>query len=313
MNNARYSIVRESASTVRALARQALRGKWLEAFALIVIAGIIQQLPTIIYYNTGVSMGGTLVSIYSFVAQSLMMVSIAHYFLKLFRQQSCGLDDLRYGLNYMSKAIVLHLLIVIKVFLWTLLFIIPGFIAAYRYSMATYILADDPNKSPHQCIEESCEMMSGNKMTYFILMLSFIGWMILSLIPSNTITQVLSKAHSPVYLTSTFDWQVYFATVTKITYNPLVLLARIPVNLVQAYVNTAQVCFYDLANGNLSVDGYDYAAAQGYVEDPYTGENVHFKDVTVQPSGETFHNQSESLPASFEDPELKEAEDKYTR
>jgi hypothetical protein len=86
--------------------------------------------------------------------------------------------------------------------------------------------------------------------------------------------------------------------------SPLALLASIPSYLVNAYMNTATACFYDLANGNLSVGGYDYAAAQGHVEDPFTGEDVKFTDVPT----EVVH---EDLPETFDDPELKAAEDKY--
>ena len=60
--------------------------------------------------------------------------------------------------------------------LWSLLFIVPGIIAMYRYRMAYYILLDDPDKGPLQCIRESKELMRGHKKELFFLDLSFIGW-----------------------------------------------------------------------------------------------------------------------------------------
>lgn len=81
------------------------------------------------------------------------------------------------------KFLWLDILMSIYVFLWSLLFIIPGIIASYRYSMAVYILLDNPEYSASECIRLSKEMMAGKKFDLFILKLSFIGWQILTIIP----------------------------------------------------------------------------------------------------------------------------------
>lgn len=65
-------------------------------------------------------------------------------------------------------------------FLWSLLFIIPGIIAAYSYAMTGYILAEDPELTAGEAISRSKEMMSGNRFRLFCLQFSFIGWEILS-------------------------------------------------------------------------------------------------------------------------------------
>ena len=70
-------------------------------------------------------------------------------------------------------------MISVFVLLWCILLIIPGIIAAYRYSQAIFIMVEDPNKGIMQCIRESKEMMAGHKMEYFILELSFFFWMLL--------------------------------------------------------------------------------------------------------------------------------------
>uniref|UniRef100_UPI000AD4E94B DUF975 family protein n=1 Tax=Clostridium sp. NkU-1 TaxID=1095009 RepID=UPI000AD4E94B len=67
-------------------------------------------------------------------------------------------------------------------FLWALLLIIPGIIAAYRYSQAIFIMVEDPSKGIMQCIRESKEMMVGHKWEYFVLELSFILWQLLGLV-----------------------------------------------------------------------------------------------------------------------------------
>lgn len=69
---------------------------------------------------------------------------------------------------------------IIYILLWSLLFIIPGIIAAYRYAMTSYILAENPELAASEAIARSKEMMKGNKWRMFCMQFSFIGWDILS-------------------------------------------------------------------------------------------------------------------------------------
>jgi uncharacterized membrane protein len=64
-------------------------------------------------------------------------------------------------------------------FLWSLLFVIPGIVKTYAYSMSMYILAENKGKPALECINESKAMTNGHKMDLFVLNLSFIGWMML--------------------------------------------------------------------------------------------------------------------------------------
>lgn len=72
------------------------------------------------------------------------------------------------------------LLMAVKIWLWTLLLIIPGIIKTYSYSQTMYIKAENPNISPSRAIELSKIMMNGHKWDIFYLHLSFLGWNILS-------------------------------------------------------------------------------------------------------------------------------------
>lgn len=87
------------------------------------------------------------------------------------------------GFGMVWRFIVLSILQWIFVFLWSLLFVIPGIIASYRYRMAVYLLIDHPEMSPMDCIRESKRMMDGHKTELFVLDLSFIGWNLLCNIP----------------------------------------------------------------------------------------------------------------------------------
>ena len=66
--------------------------------------------------------------------------------------------------------------------LWSLLFVIPGIVKSISYSMAPYILVENPDMQPMDAINASKAMMNGHKTDYFVLMLSFIPWLLLSAI-----------------------------------------------------------------------------------------------------------------------------------
>lgn len=68
----------------------------------------------------------------------------------------------------------------IYLFLWSLLFVIPGIIKGYSYSQVYYIANENPGMSVDDIITESREMMDGHKWELFILQVSFIGWGILA-------------------------------------------------------------------------------------------------------------------------------------
>lgn len=60
--------------------------------------------------------------------------------------------------------------------LWSLLFVVPGIIKYFSYSMAMYIAAENPGMSALEAVNKSKEMMNGKKMDMFVLTISFLGW-----------------------------------------------------------------------------------------------------------------------------------------
>lgn len=62
--------------------------------------------------------------------------------------------------------------------LWSLLFVIPGIIKSYAYSMAFYVQLKSDDKTWRHALNESKRLMRGNKFKLFLLDLSFIGWYI---------------------------------------------------------------------------------------------------------------------------------------
>ena len=84
------------------------------------------------------------------------------------------------GLGVAGKLIWCWIQMSVKIFLWSLLFWIPGIIAAYRYRFAYYNILTDGSLSAGEAIRLSCQQTNGMKMSLFVLDLSFLGWMLLS-------------------------------------------------------------------------------------------------------------------------------------
>ena len=78
-----------------------------------------------------------------------------------------------------GNSLVLSLLQGLFIALWSMLFVIPGIIKSYSYSMAMYIQQDMPNMEAKACIDESRRMMDGYKWQLFCLDFSFLGWYLL--------------------------------------------------------------------------------------------------------------------------------------
>lgn len=84
------------------------------------------------------------------------------------------------GLGSAGKLIWCGVQMSVKIFLWSLLFWIPGIIAAYRYRFAYYNILTDSSLTAGGAIQLSCQQTRGMKGELFVLDLSFIGWMLLS-------------------------------------------------------------------------------------------------------------------------------------
>ena len=117
------------------------------------------------------------------ILRSIVGAGFILFLLNTIRGAGACLGNLLDGFGFFLKIIGLTILEYIFITLWSLLLIFPGFIAAYRYSMAIYLLVDDPSRSPLECIRLSKEMMKGHKWELFVLDLSFIGWGFLAMLP----------------------------------------------------------------------------------------------------------------------------------
>ncbi|MFP4662323.1 MAG: DUF975 family protein [Halanaerobiales bacterium] len=156
---------------LRKIAREKLRSKWGAGALLIVIFTALTSIAGLLFFP------------FSFIVSPIisgpLMLGFVGCFLFLIRKNTFRYEKLFDGFSNFKSAFFTFILSSIYIFLWSLLFVVPGIIAAYRYSMAFYILYDNPELSGSEAIKASKEMMRGHKGKLFMLHFSFIGWAIL--------------------------------------------------------------------------------------------------------------------------------------
>ncbi len=158
--------------------RQRARATLVSVFSSEWIYGVLVSLV----YSLFMGISATVIlAILVFILSGAVSVGYCKYFLERSRRNIAH-DNIGVCLDGfhgdIAPNIVTGLLVFLYTFLWSLLFIIPGIIKSYSYSMAYYVRCDNPNYTATQAIQESQRIMQGNKMRLFCLQLSFIGWFI---------------------------------------------------------------------------------------------------------------------------------------
>ncbi|MBR6632929.1 MAG: DUF975 family protein [Clostridia bacterium] len=115
----------------------------------------------------------------SLLLVGIVSVALAAFFKTLAREGSAKIESI-FGVfsNDIGGTLLLGILHTIFIALWSLLFVIPGIVKAYAYSMAFYLKSEHPDWDWRKCLSESERLTNGHKMELFILDLSFIGWYI---------------------------------------------------------------------------------------------------------------------------------------
>ena len=158
------------------------------AFAANFISGLIGGLTGITSAlaedgSSGVSFVSLLIGLVVSVAVSLLLATVQFgyyaYSLKVFKREQTGIGELFAYFPMLLKVFGLSLWMGLFIYLWSLLCVIPGIIAAIRYSQSFFILAENPDMSIRECVNESKRLMSGKIWEYFVLELSFILWLLL--------------------------------------------------------------------------------------------------------------------------------------
>lgn len=110
-----------------------------------------------------------------------LVVGYSSFVLRIYKGKNGDIGDIfTNGFSNYGRNLGGMLWMELFVFLWSLLFVIPGIIKALAYSMTPFILADCPNVRATDAIKLSMRMTRGHKGGIFVMCLSFIGWWILS-------------------------------------------------------------------------------------------------------------------------------------
>lgn len=128
-----------------------------------------------------------------------LAVSLCAIFIGMTNGQKPTVADMFCRIDTFGKALWLYILTAFFTFLWSLLLYIPGIIKAISYSMAPYILAENPELTARQALNLSKEITYGHKMELFVLGLSFIGWLLL-----GAVTCGLALIYVAPYMEATY-------------------------------------------------------------------------------------------------------------
>ena len=134
----------------------------------------------------------------AFVIAAGLSLGLHTLFLAVSRNRDAGIETLFSGFSNLGRAIILFLLEGIFIGLWSLLFVIPGIVAMYRYRLAFFILSESPEIPPLDALRISKEMTRGRKGDLFLFDLSYIGWTLLTALTCSLVGLYVI----PYYLTS---------------------------------------------------------------------------------------------------------------
>ena len=118
----------------------------------------------------------------SIIVTPAFALSVTRVYLNLIAGTKPEFEHAFTGFDDFWSAFKVNFFVSLFTFLWSLLFVIPGIVKGFSYSMAMYILAENKGKPALECISESKDMTEGHKMELFVLGLSFIGWILLGMI-----------------------------------------------------------------------------------------------------------------------------------
>lgn len=113
---------------------------------------------------------------------STLSVGFYCYLIKMVRKEEFSRNDIFAFIGKVFPILAITLLTVIFTLLGCILFIIPGIIAAFSFSMVYLIYAEDQSLNAMDYLDKSREMMKGYKWDYFVFGLSFIGWIIVAVL-----------------------------------------------------------------------------------------------------------------------------------
>lgn len=164
----------------RKLAKENLKSFW-KGYLIVIAISFLCSFAIELLFERGSTIYNCLTLVASFFTSTLS-VGFYLYVLKMIRGEEYTKEDIFRFVGNILPIVAISFLMTIFVCLWCILLIIPGIIVALSYSMVFYIYADNQELTPMDYLSQSKEMMQGYKWDYFVFVLSFIGWILLSVI-----------------------------------------------------------------------------------------------------------------------------------
>ena len=183
---------------LKAQAKEQIKNKIGVLIAVTLIIGALSAVAGLV--ASFIPGGGLIVAL---IVTPAFALSTARIYLTVARGGTPDTKDSFSGFDDFFSAFKVTLLVGLYTFLWSLLFVIPGIVKSYAYSMSLFVLADNKGKSARECIDESKAMTEGHKMELFVLDLSFIGWYLLGALTCGLaylyVTPLVSTARANFY------------------------------------------------------------------------------------------------------------------
>ena len=266
---------------LKKLARQMFKGKWPRSIAVVLLVALLRSVPPFILTSLSSSeFISYIADLYTLLITGPLLLGAAHYFLSQFRgEEGAGLDSITGGLGRFWSGVSLFVVTLVFTFLWSLLFVIPGILAAIRYSQAFYILADNPGMPAFECIARSKQMMSLNKGKFFLLELSFLPWLIIASAPSSIAMSRYLDFSGIVYSETMFEDMARAIVIAET--QPLVRILSILPLFVCVYMYMANACFYDIVSGNLRLE---FGGQVPQTNDPYSRDIYEITGFSQEPA-----------------------------
>jgi len=209
--------------------------------------------------------------VYAFLTSGAFSVSLSALSLRILRNEPFSVKTAFFGFTQFTKSFITYLLVTIFSFLWMLLFMLAGgillgfgfasqsafltmltFIAFFalmiaaiiflmRYDLSFFIAADD-NYTAAETVKRSVQLMRGNISNYFLLMISFLPWILLLCVPV-----MITAGAAATALTAASSTVTALAAVISVIFGVISLIGNAFLTI---YMQTASAVFYSGASGN---------------------------------------------------------------
>lgn len=213
------------------------------------------------------SMMSSVLSLYIFITAGPFSLSLCSLCLRILRNRKYSTKTIFSGFSEFGKGFLTYLLVAIFTFLWTLVFMIPGsmvisagivagssfaiflssllffiivialVIFLMRYELAFFIAADE-DITVREAVSKSVRLMKGNISNYFLMMLSFLPWILLTAVP-------VFFALVTFFLALT-EGSAVFSVLSVV----LTLVSVVCYALLTLYMKTTSAVFYSGITGN---------------------------------------------------------------